>query len=132
MVAVAQAARVATVSAARGNFEDFSAAGVAADAKASKLTTGASVPRAKIWLRSRLRRSSNDARADVRRHFPDWVIAGGIDEVNYRKLAPEELRRQWKSAAQAAGRKFILTPGCSVPNDSAPEELGRLPEILGT
>ena len=70
--------------------------------------------------------------ADVRRRFPDWVIAGGIDEVNYRKLAPEDLRRQWKSAAQAAGRKFILTPGCSVPNDSAPEELARLPEVLGT
>ena len=69
--------------------------------------------------------------ADVRRQFPDWVIAGGIDEVNYRKLAPEDLRRQWKSAAQAAGRKFILTPGCSVPNDSAPEELARLPKLMG-
>ena len=47
------------------------------------------------------------------------------------KLAPEELRRQWKSAAQAAGRKFILTPGCSVPNESAPEELARLPGVVG-
>ena len=69
--------------------------------------------------------------ADMRRQFPDWVIAGGIDEVNYRKLAAEDLRRQWKSAAQAAGRKFILTPGCSVPNESEREELARLPDVLG-
>ena len=69
--------------------------------------------------------------ADVRRQFPAWVIAGGIDEVNYRKLAPEDLRRQWKSAAQAAGRKFILTPGCSVPNESEREELARLPGVVG-
>ena len=70
--------------------------------------------------------------AEVRRQFPSWVIAGGIDEVNYRKLSSEDIRRQWQSAAQAAGRKFILTPGCSVPNDSAPQELSRLPKLLGT
>jgi uroporphyrinogen decarboxylase len=69
--------------------------------------------------------------ADVRRQFPSWTIAGGIDEVNYRKLTPEELRRQWQSASQAAGRKFILTPGCSVPNDSAADELARLPKLVG-
>jgi len=69
--------------------------------------------------------------AEVRKQFPSWVIAGGIDEVNYRKLTPEELRREWQSAAQAAGKKYILTPGCSVPNDSAAEELARLPKIVG-
>jgi uroporphyrinogen decarboxylase len=68
--------------------------------------------------------------AEVRAQFPSWVIAGGIDEVNYRKLASEELRRQWQAAAQAAGRRFILTPGCSVPNDSTSEELARLPDLL--
>ena len=69
--------------------------------------------------------------AEVRKQFPSWVIAGGIDEVNYRKLTPEEMRRQWQAAAKAAGRKYILTPGCSVPNDSTPEELSRLPKLLG-
>ena len=69
--------------------------------------------------------------ADVRRQFSSSVIAGGIDEVNYRKLSPEELRAQWQSAAKAVGRRFILTPGCSVPNDSAPEELARLPKLVG-
>src|ERR1700682_6011818 len=39
------------------------------------------------------------------------VILGGIDEVNYRKLTPAELKRQWSEASQAAGKKFILTPG---------------------
>jgi uroporphyrinogen decarboxylase len=69
--------------------------------------------------------------AEVRKQFPAWVIAGGVDEVNYRKLTAEEMRTQWQAAAQAAGRKYILTPGCSVPNDSSPEELSRLPKVLG-
>jgi uroporphyrinogen-III decarboxylase len=68
--------------------------------------------------------------ADVRKRFPT-VIAGGIDEVNYRKLTADEMRAQWKAAAQAAGPKYILTPGCSVPNDSAADELLRLPQVLG-
>jgi uroporphyrinogen-III decarboxylase len=59
------------------------------------------------------------------------VIAGGIDEIDYRKLPVEEMRRQWRSAAEAAGKRFILTPGCSVPNDSQPEDLIRLPRLLG-
>ncbi len=69
--------------------------------------------------------------AEVRRQFLTWVVAGGIDEVHYRTLAPAELHAQWQAASQAAGRRFILTPGCSVPNDSTPEELGRLPKLLG-
>jgi len=68
--------------------------------------------------------------AEVRSQFPSWVIAGGIDEVHYRALSSEELRRQWQAAAQAAGRKFLLTPGCSVPNDSTAAELARLPDLL--
>ncbi len=67
--------------------------------------------------------------AEVRRKF-SWVIAGGIDEVNYRKLDTEEMRKEWQAATRAAGPKFILTPGCSVPNDSTPEELIRLPRLL--
>jgi uroporphyrinogen decarboxylase len=67
--------------------------------------------------------------ADVRKLFPS-VIAGGIDEVNYRKLSPEQLREQWREASLAAGNKFILTPGCSVPNETTPAELSRLPGLL--
>jgi len=68
--------------------------------------------------------------ATVRQRFAT-VIAGGIDEVNYRKLDAGELRQEWLSASKAAGPKFILTPGCSVPKDSTPEELAQLPHLLG-
>ena len=68
--------------------------------------------------------------ADVRRRYGN-VIMGGIDEVNYRKLTAAEIEAQWKSAQKAAGRKFMLSPGCSVPNDSTAEELDRLPQVVG-
>ncbi len=69
--------------------------------------------------------------AEVRKQFPSRVIAGGIDEVNYRKLSAPQLRAQWQAASQAAGPKYILTPGCSVPNESEAAELSRLPKLLG-
>jgi uroporphyrinogen decarboxylase len=69
--------------------------------------------------------------AEVRAQFPSKVIAGGIDEVNFKKLTGQEIRAQWQSATKAAGKKFILTPGCSVPNDSTPAELALLPDVLG-
>ncbi len=69
--------------------------------------------------------------AEVRRQFPKMVIAGGIDEVNYRKLTPEQLKQEEQSAMEAAGAKYILTPGCSVPNESTPEELQKLPKVIG-
>jgi uroporphyrinogen decarboxylase len=59
------------------------------------------------------------------------VIAGGIDEVDYKKLTVADIRTEIKEAREAAGLKFILTPGCSVPNDSTEAELLRLPEVLG-
>jgi len=67
---------------------------------------------------------------EVRRDF-SVPIMGGIDEVNYRKLDSEQLQSQSRSAAAEAGPKFILSPGCSVPNDCTTEELLRLPAALG-
>jgi uroporphyrinogen decarboxylase len=69
--------------------------------------------------------------AEVRKQFPSSAIAGGIDEVNYGKLPAEDLRRQWEAAAKASGPKYILTPGCSVPDNSTPEELSKLPKVVG-
>ena len=69
--------------------------------------------------------------ADVRARFPQQVVAGGIDEVNYRKLSQADIRAQWQAASQAAGKKFVLTPGCSVPNDNSTAELALLPKVLG-
>jgi uroporphyrinogen decarboxylase len=68
--------------------------------------------------------------ADVRRDF-SMVIMGGVDEVNYRKLDAAQIEAQWKSAAASAGPKFLLSPGCSVPNDSTPDELLRLAAVVG-
>lgn len=58
------------------------------------------------------------------------VLMGGIDEKNYRSLTEERLRDQWLAAQRDAGKKFILAPGCSVPNESTDEELNRLPKVL--
>jgi uroporphyrinogen decarboxylase len=59
------------------------------------------------------------------------VIMGGIDEVNYRTLTPAQLTRQIDEARRAAGPKFILAPGCSVPNETTDAEMQRLPKVLG-
>ena len=67
--------------------------------------------------------------AEMRRRY-DGVLMAGLDEVNYRKLSAEQLRAQWQSAEKAAGRKFILSPGCSVPNESTDDELLRLVNLL--
>ena len=68
--------------------------------------------------------------ARVREQY-SGVILAGLNEVNYRKLAPLDLKRQWVDAKKAAGAKFILTPGCSVPNDSTDAELSQLPKMFG-
>ncbi|HZT30508.1 MAG TPA: uroporphyrinogen decarboxylase family protein [Bryobacteraceae bacterium] len=68
--------------------------------------------------------------AQVRRHYGGLLMAG-LDERNYRSLDAADLRTQWKTAQQAAGKKFVLTPGCSVPNDSTDAELMRLVNLLG-
>lgn len=68
--------------------------------------------------------------AQARASF-DGVLMGGIDEIRFRSLTAGELRRQADAAQQAAGSRFILAPGCSVPDESTDEELRRLPDLLG-
>jgi uroporphyrinogen decarboxylase len=74
--------------------------------------------------------SSGVSVGTVRSKFSQ-TIATGIDERNYKDLSPAQIRDQWQSASNLAGRKFILTPGCSVPEDSTDEELSRLPQAVG-
>jgi uroporphyrinogen decarboxylase len=69
--------------------------------------------------------------AEVRRQFPATPLMGGIDELQYGKLSPQEMAAQWHAAQAAAGAKFLLSPGCSVPDDSTPAELARLPDLVG-
>jgi len=59
------------------------------------------------------------------------VLMSGLDEKSFRHLSEADLRTQWESARAAAGKKFILTPGCSVPNDSTDEESMRLVKVTG-
>lgn len=61
----------------------------------------------------------------------DGVLMSGIDEVKFRQLTEADLRKQWDDARAGAGKKFILSPGCSVPNDSTDEELLRLTKVVG-
>jgi uroporphyrinogen decarboxylase len=59
------------------------------------------------------------------------VIISGLDERSYKTLTPEQMKSQWQAAQSGAGKRFILAPGCSVPNDSTDAELNRLPALLG-
>ncbi|HOK47429.1 MAG TPA: uroporphyrinogen decarboxylase family protein, partial [Bryobacteraceae bacterium] len=68
--------------------------------------------------------------AEVRSRY-SGLIMGGINELNYRSLTEEEIRRQWREAQEAAGKRFLLAPGCSVPDESTDEELSRLARAIG-
>lgn len=66
----------------------------------------------------------------LRAKYPG-LIMGGIDEQNFRKLSSEDMQRQEQMARSGAGKKFLLAPGCSVPNDSSSEEILRLTKVAG-
>jgi uroporphyrinogen-III decarboxylase len=68
--------------------------------------------------------------ADARKLYSQ-VIAAGVDEVDFRKLTSQEMHSQWEAARTSAGARYIAMPGCSVPNNSTPEELSRFPRSLG-
>jgi hypothetical protein len=67
--------------------------------------------------------------SEVRKLYPQ-TLAGGVDEVNFDKLTTGEIRKQWLAAREQAGRRYIITPGCSVPDGSTPEELARFPRAI--
>jgi uroporphyrinogen decarboxylase len=58
------------------------------------------------------------------------VLMGGLDERNFRNLSQAQMKEQWTVAQEAAGGKFILAPGCSVPNETTDQELMRLVNLL--
>jgi len=68
--------------------------------------------------------------AEVRRKYSQPIL-GGVDEIDYRNLTVEEIRSQWKDARAQAGAKYLAAPGCSVPDDSSPDELARFPKSFG-
>lgn len=70
------------------------------------------------------------ALAEARKQF-SGVIASGIDEVHFRTLTQEKMGDEWRAARAAVGPKHIVTPGCSVPNESTDEECLRLRAAVG-
>lgn len=68
--------------------------------------------------------------ADARRSYSGLLMAG-IDERNYRTLSEAQLKQQIQAARQAAGERFLLAPGCSVPNETTDAEMMRLVRAVG-
>lgn len=68
--------------------------------------------------------------AEVRKVYAQ-AIAGGVDEVDFARLTAEEIRKQWMAAREQAGGKYLITPGCSVPDGSTDAELARMPLAVG-
>lgn len=67
--------------------------------------------------------------AEVRKLYSQTIL-GGVDEIDFRMLSTEEIRREWMAAREQAGSKYIIAPGCSIPDDSTPEELARFPRAV--
>ncbi len=68
--------------------------------------------------------------AQVRSKYAGLIMAG-IDEVNFKKLSGASMEKQASAAGQEAGKRFLLAPGCSVPNDTSVEEAMRLVKAAG-
>ena len=88
------------------------------------------------WKISGLNYSFHETGYSLRRARHNWhvihgALVGGIDHRDYRTVTVEDLREDIRLAVIDAGRRLIVTPGCSVPNDSTPEELRRLGQAIG-
>lgn len=62
--------------------------------------------------------------ADFRKKYAG-VLMCGIDERSFRTTSTDSFAKQISEAKKAAGTKFILAPGCSVPNDTSDAEIRR-------
>ncbi len=67
--------------------------------------------------------------SEVRRNY-GGVIMGGWDFKNILALSEADLRRQREEAREQAGAKFLLAPGCSVPNEATDEQLLRIANVV--
>ena len=65
----------------------------------------------------------------VRKQY-SGTLMGGIDEVKFRKLSKNDLRKEFETAVKAAGPRLIVAPGCSVPNDSKDTEVAALRDVI--
>lgn len=63
--------------------------------------------------------------AQVRARYTGLLLAG-VNHLDYATRTVEQLRRDVAIARREAGNRLIVTPGCSVPNDSTPEQLKKM------
>ena len=63
--------------------------------------------------------------AQVRARYAGLVLAG-VNHLDYATRTVEQLRAEVAVAKREAGKKLIVTPGCSVPNDSTPGQLKKM------
>jgi uroporphyrinogen decarboxylase len=66
---------------------------------------------------------------EFRKRYPG-VLMCGIDERSFRTTTQSAFAGQIRRAKAAAGPRFILAPGCSVPNDTADTEILRFVAAL--
>ena len=62
--------------------------------------------------------------ANLRKRY-SGVLMGGVDERSFRTTAAPGFAEQIRTARAGAGKKFILAPGCSVPNETTEAEIRR-------
>ena len=56
------------------------------------------------------------------REMHSGCLMGGVDEVGFVNLTPEQIIAQARTAISAGGgNRFILAPGCAIPTNSEPE-----------
>ena len=58
------------------------------------------------------------------------ILMGGVDEIKFKELTTEQMREQIQRARAEAGPKWILAPGCSVPNDTPDEQLLKFNQVI--
>jgi len=55
------------------------------------------------------------------REIHNGCILGGVDETKFATMTRDQIIAQARAAMKAAGTKFILGPGCSIPTNSDPD-----------
>jgi uroporphyrinogen-III decarboxylase len=67
--------------------------------------------------------------SEVRKSYSQ-AIAGGVDEIDFDQLTTEEIHQQWTRAREQAGSRYLITPGCSVPDASSDADLARFGQAV--
>ncbi|MBI3667967.1 MAG: hypothetical protein HY236_17345 [Acidobacteria bacterium] len=65
----------------------------------------------------------------AREHY-SGVLMGGVDEIHFKELTEEQMREQIQRARAEAAPKWILAPGCSVPNDTPDSQLLKFNRVI--